>query len=165
MLKIVVAPFALLLGSSLLSAQGPANPTAAAPGSHTMLTGEEIDLKWGAGPPSLPSGARYVVVEGDPSAPGVLFAYRLKMPDNYRIPAHFHPVDEHLTVISGTFNMGLGDNFEATATKAMGAGSYVIMPAGTRHFVWAKGETIIQVHAIGPWGITYVNPADDPRRR
>jgi mannose-6-phosphate isomerase-like protein (cupin superfamily) len=161
-LKSIIATPVLLLASSLLAAQSSTNPAAAAVAkSHVMLTSEE--MKWGDGPPSLPPGARFVVIEGDTKAPDVLFTYRLKLPDNYRIPPHFHPVDEHLTVISGTFNMGVGDKLDVSATKAMTAGSYVIMPKGTHHFAWTKGETIIQTHAIGPWGLTYVNPADDPR--
>ena len=164
MLKIIVATLALCMAAPpLLVAQEARHPATAAQRAHIMFTGE--DIKWGEGPPSLPPGASFVVIEGDTEAPGVLFTYRLKMPDNYRIPAHFHPVDEHLTVISGTFNMGVGDKFETGATKALGTGSYVVMTKGTRHFAWAKGGTIIQVHAIGPWGITYVNPTDDPRRR
>jgi hypothetical protein len=67
-------------------------------------------------------------------------------------------------VIAGTFHMGLGEKFDAARAKAMPAGSFMVMPKGSAHYAWAKGETIVQVHAIGPWGITYVNPADDPRK-
>jgi mannose-6-phosphate isomerase-like protein (cupin superfamily) len=69
----------------------------------------------------------------DPKAADVLFAYRLKMPDNYRIAPHFHPADEHLVVISGTFNMGLGDKLDPNATRPMTAGSFIVMPKGTHH--------------------------------
>ena len=98
-------------------------------------------------------------------AANALFAYRVKVPDNYRIAPHFHPADEHLLVISGVFNMGMGDKFEMSATRPMGAGSFMVMPKGTRHFAWTKGETVVQVYAIGPWGLTYVNPKDDPRNQ
>ena len=98
-------------------------------------------------------------------AANVLFAYRLKVPDNYMIQPHFHPADEHLVVISGVFNMGHGDKFDINATRPMTAGSFVVMPKGAHHFAWTKGETIIQVYAIGPWGLTYVNPKDDPRSK
>ncbi len=144
-------------------AQDATNPAAAVLKSHIMMTLDEI--KWGDCPPALPPGAKCAVIEGDTKAPNVLFAYRLKMPDNYRIAPHFHPADEHLVVISGTFNMGLGDKLDTKATKPMTAGSFVVMPKGTHHFAWTKGETVLQVYAIGPWGLTYVNPEDDPRRK
>ena len=144
-----------------LLAQEATNPAAAAVKTHIMTTPEEI--KWGGCSPWLPPGAKCAAIEGDPKTPNVLFAYRMKMPDNYRIAAHFHPADEHLVVISGTFNMGLGDKLDPNATRPMTAGSFMVMPKGTHHFAWTKGETIVQIYGIGPWGFTYVNPADDPR--
>jgi hypothetical protein len=61
--------------------------------------------------------------------------------------------------------MGLGKKFNQSTTKAMRAGSFMIMPKDAPHFAWTRGETILQVHAIGPWGLTYVNPEDDPREQ
>lgn len=87
------------------------------------------------------------------------------MPDNYKLAPHFHPADEHLTVISGTFNMGLGDRLDVQKTKALTAGSFVVMPKGARHYAGTNAETVLQIHAIGPWGVTYVNPADDSRKQ
>lgn len=152
----------LLTGPIAARGEGPTNPAAAVLKAHIMLTGEE--MKWETCPPSIPPGAKCVTIEGDPNARDVLFTYRLKMPDNYRISPHFHPADEHLTVISGTFNMGLGDKLDVAASKPMSAGSFMVMPKGTHHFAWTRGETIVQVHAIGPWVLTYVNPKDDPRK-
>ncbi len=152
-----------LIGETLVRAEEPTNPTAAVLSSHIMLT--PGDMKWGGCPPVLPPGAKCAMIEGDMKAANVLFAYRLKMPENYRIPPHFHPADEHLTVISGTFNMGLGDKLDIQASKPMTAGSFIVMPKGTHHFAWTKGETILQAYAIGPWGLTYVNPEDDPRQK
>ncbi|HET8674529.1 MAG TPA: cupin domain-containing protein [Blastocatellia bacterium] len=152
-----------LFCTSVVRAQEPANPAAAVLKSHIMLTPEQI--KWGECPSALPSGAKCAVIEGDMKAADRLFAYRLKLPDNYKVPAHFHPADEHLVVISGVFNLGLGDKLDLNATHPMTAGSFMVMPKGTPHFAWTKGETIIQVYAIGPWGLTYVNPKDDPRNR
>jgi quercetin dioxygenase-like cupin family protein len=130
---------------------------------HVMLTADEV--KWGDAPPALPPGAKFALIEGDLEKPGALFTFRLKFPDGYRVPPHFHPADEHITVISGTFHMAMGDRFDAGTGRAMPAGSYVVMPKGEHHFAWTSGETVVQVHAIGPWGITYVNPADDPRAK
>lgn len=121
-------------------------------------------LKWKAGPPSLPKGAQMAVLEGDPGKEGP-FVFRVKVPDGYRVPPHTHPKTERVTVISGTFNIGMGKTFDAKATKPMPAGSYGYWEAGMEHFVFVKGETVVQFHGIGPWSIKYVNPDDDPRNQ
>jgi quercetin dioxygenase-like cupin family protein len=128
---------------------------------HTMFT--PSTLSWGPAPASLPKGAQLAVLEGDPAKAGP-FTMRIKVPDGFKIPPHWHPADEHLTVVQGTFVVGLGEKFDQAAGREMPTGSFALMPTGTRHFAWAKGETIVQVHGTGPWGITYVNPADDPRK-
>ena len=121
------------------------------------------DLKWKAGPPSLPKGALIAVLEGDPSKEGP-FVFRVKVPDGYRIPPHTHPKTERVTVISGVFIIGMGAKFDEKAGRAMPAGTYGHWPAGMTHFVRVEGETVVQFHGTGPWSIEYVNPADDPRR-
>jgi quercetin dioxygenase-like cupin family protein len=121
-------------------------------------------IKWQQGPPSLPKGAMIAVLEGDPTKEGP-FVFRVKLPDGYRIPPHTHPKTERVTVLSGTFNIGMGDQFDETAGKTMPAGTYGHWAAGMKHFVWAKGETVLQFHGMGPWSIQYVNPADDPRNQ
>jgi anti-sigma factor ChrR (cupin superfamily) len=128
---------------------------------HTTVAPK--DLKW-ADVPSLPPGAKIAVIEG-PVTEAVPFTFRLKLPANYKIPAHSHPAIEHVTVISGTFNLGMGDKLDTAKTKPLSAGSVAIMQPKTNHFGWTKGETIVQVHGVGPWGLTYVNPADDPRKK
>ena len=128
---------------------------------HMMVTPDE--LKW-ADVPSVPAGAKVAVIEGPINEAGPI-TFRLKFPADYKLPAHWHPVLEHLTVISGTFNMGVGDTLDPSKTKPLSAGSFAIMQPKTHHFAWTKEETIIQVHGIGPWAITYVNPADDPRKK
>jgi quercetin dioxygenase-like cupin family protein len=122
------------------------------------------ELKWGSGPASLPPGAQFVVLEGDPAREG-LFTMRLRLPDGYRIPSHYHSGVEHVTVISGTFNVGIGDKFDRAATRPMPAGTFGYWPPPMRHFAWAQGETILQLHGVGPWTVTYVNAADDPRKK
>jgi ChrR Cupin-like domain len=130
-------------------------------GAHIMVT--PTDLKW-ADIPSLPPGAKIAVIEGPLTETGP-FTFRLKLPADYKIPAHWHPAIEHVTVISGTFNMGTGDKLDVAKTKPLSAGSVAIMQPKTNHFGWTKEETIIQVHGVGPWGVTYVNPEDDPRKK
>lgn len=152
-----------LFTTSITTAQEPSNPAAAVLKSPIMISPEEV--KWGECPPQIPREAKCALTEGNMQSPNVLFGFRVTMPDQYRLAPHFHPADEHLIVISGTFNMGHGDKFDADATRPMTAGSFVVMPKGAHHFAWTKGETIIYVYAVGPWGLTYVNPKDDPRNR
>ena len=129
--------------------------------SHLMVTPD--DLKW-ADIPSLPPGAKIAVIEGQMNE-AVPFTFRLKFPANYEIPAHWHPAVEHVTVISGGFNMGAGEKLDKSKSKSLAAGSVAIMQPKTPHFGWTTAETVVQVHGVGPWGVTYVNPADDPRKK
>jgi quercetin dioxygenase-like cupin family protein len=122
------------------------------------------DIKWSSAPPSLPAGAQIAVLSGDPGKAGP-YVIRAKLPDGYKIPPHWHPTDENVTVLEGTFVAGKGEKFDADAAQALPAGSFVCMPKGMRHFAWCKGETILQVHGIGPFELNYVNAADDPRKK
>jgi quercetin dioxygenase-like cupin family protein len=122
------------------------------------------DIKWGDVPPVFPKGAKMAVLYGDPSKPGELFIVRLKMPAGYKIPAHWHPTDENITVISGTFSLGMGDKLDPAKAKAFPAGSFAVAPAKMNHFAFAKQPAIVEVSAIGPFAINYVNPDDDPSK-
>jgi len=122
------------------------------------------ELKWQDGPPSLPKGAKIALLEGDPSKEGP-FVFRVKAPDGYKIPLHTHPKAERVTVISGTFQIGMGEKFDEKALRPMPAGTYGFWEAGMKHFVAIKGETVVQFHGSGPWSIQYINPADDPRNQ
>jgi mannose-6-phosphate isomerase-like protein (cupin superfamily) len=126
------------------------------------LQAEEI--QWGAAPPVLPVGASMAVLAGDPAGTG-LVTLRLKMPPGYRIPPHWHPTDEHVTVISGSFAIGMGDKLDMKQSKTLKAGGYGIAGANLHHFAWTKTGAVIQVNMMGPFQITYVNPADDPSRK
>ncbi len=140
--------------ASLLGAAG-AEP------DHRMVMAR--DLKW-AEVPSLPAGAKAALIEG-PMSEAVAFTVRLKFPAHYRLPAHVHPEIECVTVLSGVFHMGLGDQLDMAKSTPLGPGDMMIMVPNTRHFAWTQEETVVQLHGKGPWGITYVNPADDPRRK
>lgn len=113
---------------------------------------------------NLPPGAMVAVLEGDPAKEGY-FTMRIKMPDGYRVPPHWHSQQERVTVLSGTLNLGAGDTFNASATKPLPAGTYSSMPPRMTHFAWMSGETVLQLSTMGPWTVTYVNPADDPRAK
>jgi quercetin dioxygenase-like cupin family protein len=132
-------------------------------GHPAVYTPDKIE--WQDGPASLPPGARYAVLEGDPSVKGEYFALRLSFPDGYEVPPHWHPVPERVTVISGTFHLGTGDRFDEEDMEALAAGSFFTMPAKMRHFAAAEGETVLQLNSIGPFEINYVNPEDDPRKK
>ena len=153
-----------IIGALILSAP----PRSGAPASaHEESPDIELfsadKIKWKEGPPSLPQGAMIAVLEGDPTKEGP-FVFRVKLPDAYRVPPHTHPKIERVTVISGTFNIGMGEKFDEKATNEMPAGTYGYWAAGMKHFVWAKGETVLQFHGTGPWSIKYANPDDDPRK-
>src|SRR6266550_3093371 len=142
----------LLTLALALAALGPTAALAESPEHMVMVT--PTDLKW-ADAKSLPPGAKVAVIEGtlDKEVP---FTFRLKIPADYKLPAHWHPAIEHVTVISGTFNVGMGDNLDPAKTKPLSSGSVAIMQPKTPHFGWTKEETIVQVHGVGPWGVTYV---------
>ena len=123
---------------------------------------QAADIKWGPPPPFLPKGAQYAVLQGDPSKEG-LYTVRLQMPAGYFVPPHFHPVDEQITVVSGAFRIGRGDVEDSTRTITLTTGGYNTAPANMHHFVRAMEPSVVQVHAMGPFAITYVNKKDDPR--
>jgi quercetin dioxygenase-like cupin family protein len=135
--------------------------TLAAPAQAQM---NSADLKWGPAPPVFPAGAEMAVLSGDPGKAGT-FVIRLKIPAGYKIPAHHHPTDEYLTVISGDFSLGMGDKLDETKSADLTAGSFAEAPAQMNHFAWTKSGAVVQVWADGPFAMTYVNPADDPTHR
>lgn len=120
------------------------------------------NLKW-ADEPILPKGAQSALVVGDPNKAGVFIAY-LKFPPNYPIPAHTHPFAEVITVLKGKLGNGMGKKFDKSNGEVLGVGASFTLPQGHTHYVWTTDEeTIVQLIATGPWGITYTNPKDDPR--
>jgi hypothetical protein len=123
-----------------------------------------LELKWGPAPPVFEKGAQMAVLSGDPGKAGP-FVVRLKAPAGFKVAPHWHPTDENVTVISGTFALGMGEKFDAAALKPLAPGGYGLMPAEMRHFAMAKTAVVVQVHGTGPFALTYVNPADDPSKR
>lgn len=120
--------------------------------------------KWGPPPPVFEKGMSFAVISGDPSKQGI-YVVRAKMPPGYMIAPHWHPADEHVTVISGTMAIGMGEKFDRTKMSTLPAGGYALLPANMRHFAMAKTAATIQIHGQGPFGLTYVNPSDDPSKR
>ena len=115
--------------------------------------------------PNIPKGAQVTFLVGDPKKAGEVVVYRLKLPANYQVPPHTHPYAETVTVISGSVGLGMGDRFEKKGELAR-AGAFCAQPAKHAHYIWTGDEgAVIQVQFIGPGGIDYCNPADDPRKK
>ena len=129
---------------------------------HVMQT--LLEVQWGDAPPMLPPGAKIAVLSGNPGADG-LYTVRLKFPANYKIPAHSHPKDEHVTVLKGTVFMGMANKLDAKGGKALPVGSFAITPASVNHYAYTEDEAIILLHGIGPVDFKYVDPSDDPRNK
>lgn len=131
--------------------------------SHVIAAAN--DARWGAAPPMLPPGAEIAVLAGNPmqAAP---YTIRLKFPAHYAVPAHSHPTDENVVVISGALTFGMGEKLlRGTAdNKTLTAGGFALMPAGMNHYAFTTDqETTIVLYGQGPVEFKYVNPADDPR--
>jgi len=123
------------------------------------LTPEAIPWK------PLFEGAEMAVLSGDPHKAGSPYVIRVKHRDGLQVPPHWHSVDEHITVISGTWVMGLGERYDLSAAQEFPAGSYLVVPKNVPHFALCKGETIVQGHGIGPIDTSFVRPEDDPRKQ
>jgi len=155
-MKQALSLLALLLLCGVVMAQTTKPP------DHGVFAPDAI--QWQDGPKSLPAGAKVAVLEGDPAKEGP-FTMRLSVPAGYKVPPHWHPAVEHVTVVSGTFNIGMGEMFDQSKGNKMVAGTFGFMAPQMKHFAWADEPTVIQLHGVGPWQINYVNPADDPRKK
>ena len=151
-------PFALALPVFVVGALAPQLAVAQAP-VHSAAA-----VKWGPGPGFLPAGARFAVLQGDPGKSGV-YTIRLRLPNGYKVPPHYHPTDEHVSVLSGTFLVGMGDTAKTRGAVRLTAGGFITAPAHAHHWARAAGITVLQVHGEGPFEITYVNSTDDPRNK
>ena len=120
-------------------------------------------VNWAPAPPALPAGARFAVMEGDPSKPGP-FTMRLELPSGYEVRPHTHPASEQLRVVEGALMLGMGKKWNDAGLKPLAVGEEASVGAKEPHFVRAKERTVLEVKSTGPFEITYVNPADDPRK-
>lgn len=141
--------------------------TPALAADHTMAGHISIipsEIQW-VDAPSMGPNVKLAILEGDPKL-AQPFTFRVKFPPNFKVAPHTHPVFERVTVITGTFSLGIGAKFDATKARAFPTGGVAIMPTGMPMFAYASNEeTIIQIHGTGPWGITYINPEDDPSKK
>src|SRR6516162_805179 len=151
----VIAAGAILLSvGHLVNAQKP----------HILADPKEAN--WGPAPPMLPPGAQIAILAGDPTKPAA-YAVRLKFPANYAIPAHSHPTDENVVVVSGAVTWGMGDklNKAGASNKTLPVGGFASMPANVNHFAYTTQESTIILFGQGPVEFKYVNPSDDPRSK
>ena len=155
-MKTALAAATLLITLSSGGAQTTTSPSTA---SHAFV--QSGDVKW----KPLRPGAEIAVISGDPDAAGAPFVIRFRYHGDVRVPPHWHPTDEHLTVLSGTFVVGMGERFDEASATVLGAGAYARVPARMAHYAASKGDTLVQVHGIGPFAINYVNPADAPVKK
>ena len=139
--------------------------TTAHAGAHEKNAFSPDSIPWGPAPPFLAPGAQLAVVEGNPGASTGDYTVRLKMPDGYRIEPHWHPLRENVTVISGTFKVGMGDQFDKSKMGDFPAGSFAYLDPDMHHYAMASGEVVVQVHGTAPLQFNYVNPEDDPSRK
>ena len=150
--KLVLALGLLLAGTAIAFAQDMRPPINA------------DDVKWGPVPPNIAAGAQLAVISGDPSKEGP-FVMRLKMPAGYKVPAHYHPQYENVTVLTGEFHVGMGDKLDTDKGMLLRPGGYVEAPAKMHHYAWVTSDTIVQIAGPGPFGIIYVDPVDDPSKK
>lgn len=162
LLTFVAAAFVMIPANAAAQAAPPAGASHDGHGPAILVNASE--LSWGDAPGSLPPGAKAVVLEGNPAKSGP-FTLRLLLPDDYQIMPHSHPGIEHVTVLSGSFYIGTGTTQDFSRMTALKAGGFMAMPPNMVHYARARGETVIQLHGLGPWMINYVDPAHDPRRR
>ena len=149
-----------LLPGCLLAAEPQKTPAAPA-SSHAMVRASSI--QWGAAPPRLPPGAQAAVLSGDPGKPGA-FAIRLKAPAGYRVPRHWHPTDEQVTLIEGDLTLAMGDGADAHSAD-FAPGDSEMLPAKMLHEASTRNGAVIQINSSGPFEINYADPKDDPRNR
>jgi quercetin dioxygenase-like cupin family protein len=164
--KIALATAAALAVSSCNQNDSTADTSSPAADNQAAAAEEAQadNYNWGAAPPVFPAGAQMAVLHGDPGKSGA-FVVRLKFPANYQVAAHYHPTDEHVTIISGGMSLGMGDKLDRAKADALKPGGYVALPAKMSHYVWTDSGVVLQVQAEGPFALTYVNPADDPTRQ
>jgi len=134
---------------------------ALAQSAHVVVPVDKV--QWGPAPPVLPAGAQISVLEGNPAEKGPI-TLRLKMPANYEIPAHWHSMTERVTVLTGSFHVGMGDKLNRTTSDTLQPGGFVLLPAKMHHFAWTSAPTTVQLNLDGPFDIVYINPADNPQK-
>ncbi len=145
---------AVLVGIAALALAASSQEKKASTEAHKIV--HFGDLKW----TPIMKGCELAPVAGDFNAEGAPFVLRIRCADGSKIPAHWHPTDENVTVLKGTFLVGMGETFDENKLQTMNAGNFITVPKEMRHFAMSKGDTIVQVHAMGPFKINWVNASE-----
>lgn len=155
-------PSAAPLTPSPLIATG---STGLAEDAHAMtLVPSAGVVTWAPGRASLPKGTQLAMLVGDPGQPGP-FVLRVKLPPGSIVAPHWRATAENLTVLSEHVFHAMGDKLDKSQGKELEAGGFVYLPGKTNHSVWTTtSEAVVQVTGTGPFGVNYVNPADDPSK-
>ena len=153
---LILALLALMCSISQLTMRG----AKAAPAEKNAFTPDTF--QYGPAPAFVPAGAQLAVLEGNPLASSGDYTVRLKMPDGYRIAPHWHPKRENVTIISGSFKVGMGDRFDENSMMTFPAGSFAYLDPDMHHYAMANGEVVVQIHGMSPVQFNYINPGDDP---
>jgi len=153
---------ALLAGMAWMGRSGINSARAAAPAKNVFTPD---GIQYGPAPAFVQPGAELAVLEGNPMAASGDYTVRLKMPAGYRIAPHWHPKRENVTVISGTFKVGMGDHFDESSMSSFPAGSFAYLDPDMHHYAMASGEVVVQIHGMAPVQFNYINPEDDPSRK
>ncbi len=151
--SILVGVTLAFVSLAAISLAGQAKKEAASPAHGIVHAG---DLHW----TPIMKGCELASVAGDSSVEGAPFVLRIRCADGTKVPAHWHPTDENLTVLKGLFLVGMGDAYDEAKLSPMNVGNFAIVPKEMRHFALCKGETTVQVHGMGPFKVNWVNPAE-----
>jgi len=151
-----------LAGILWVSGSGINDARAAAPAKNVFTPD---GIQYGPAPAFVPPGAELAVLEGNPMAASGDYTVRLKMPAGYRIAPHWHPNRENVTVISGTFKVGMGDHFDESSMLSFPAGSFAYLDPDMHHYAMAGSDVVVQIHGMAPVQFNYINPEDDPSRK
>jgi quercetin dioxygenase-like cupin family protein len=154
----------LVIAASVVTLAASALAAVAQEAEHMALVASDAAVKWQAAPSNLPKGSQIAVLHGDPAQPGP-FVLRVKFPPHTIVAPHTHATTENLTVLRGTLYHQMGAKLDQLQGKKLGHGGFVYLPGGMPHSVWTtETESIVEVTGSGPFGLKYVNPADDPSR-
>lgn len=165
--KLLFVSSLLLLGLGASAQQAPKPEAAKAPmaDEHKMAVLPDLQsMKWGPGSEAFPAGMKMVVMSGDPTSTGFV-SVRAKFPPGYVVPPHWHPSDEHVTILSGSLYFGMGDKVDTKTATLVKQGGYFVADAQMHHYVVTKTGVVVQIDLTGPLAINYVNPSDDPRNK
>ena len=153
-----VVVLGLLLMPVSTCSDGPKPTATNPPAKHVIVAPEQLVWKF-----ILP-GAEMAVVSGNPDKKGGMYVIRIRTKGEVAVPPHWHPREEHITVLEGSFLLAHGDKYDTSRLIELKPGAHSVVPATMRHFGFHKAGNVIEVFGEAPFVINWVNPEDDPNR-